>query len=226
MGAVTRVIRMSAEVLAVVVAAALAFVPPVWEVTRHVATLVHEAGHAVVAVLTGRRLNGIRLHADTSGLTVSTGRARGPGMIATAAAGYPAPSAVGLGVLALVVHDHATWALTVALAVLVAMVVFIRNWFGLLVVVVAGAAVALVTYRADGPVQDLALMTFAWFLLLAGPRTSLDLWGHRRRVTSRTTDADILARLTHVPALIWNALFVVVSIAAVVVAVRITGLLG
>ena len=44
----------------------------------------HEAGHALTAVLTGRRLTGIRLHSDTSGLTLSTGRPSGPGMVATA----------------------------------------------------------------------------------------------------------------------------------------------
>ena len=68
-------------------AAVLVVLPPLWSVTRHVVTLVHEAGHAIVALLTGRRLNGIRLHSDTSGLTVSSGKPRGPGMIATAAAG-------------------------------------------------------------------------------------------------------------------------------------------
>ena len=217
---------MSSELLPVVVAAALAFVPVTWRVTRHVATLVHEAGHALVAVATGRRLNGIRLHSDTSGLTVSTGRSTGPGMIATAAAGYPAPSAVGLAVLLLVEHDRATWALWAAVALLAAMVLFIRNGFGLLVLVVAGGATALLTYRADGTAQVLALQVFGWFLLLAGPRTSLDLWGHRRRSRSRTSDADLLARLTHLPAAVWNVLFVAVSLAALAQAARVTDLVG
>ena len=41
----------------------------------------------------GRRLDGIRLHSDTSGLTVSRGKPTGIGMVLTAAAGYTAPSA-------------------------------------------------------------------------------------------------------------------------------------
>jgi len=81
-------------------------------------TLVHEAGHAVVAVLTGRRLNGIRLHSDTSGLTVSSGKPRGAGMIATAAAGYLAPAALGLGSVLLVDAGHTPWALYAGLATL------------------------------------------------------------------------------------------------------------
>ncbi|MDQ6938479.1 MAG: M50 family metallopeptidase, partial [Actinomycetota bacterium] len=65
-----------------VIAVALVLVRPSWRRTRHLVTIAHEGSHGFVAVLTGRRLSGIRLHSDTSGLTVSRGRARGPGMVA------------------------------------------------------------------------------------------------------------------------------------------------
>ena len=102
--------------VAALVGAALALVPPVWRYTRHVVTLVHEAGHAMVALLTGRRLNAVRLHSDTSGHTISSGRPRGPGMVAMAAAGYLAPSALGLACIWLVDAGHTPWALWAALA--------------------------------------------------------------------------------------------------------------
>lgn len=186
-------------------------------------TLVHEAGHAVVAVLTGRRLNAIRLHTDTSGLTLSTGRPRGPGMMATAAAGYLAPAALGLGSVALVRADETDIALYAGLGVLALMLVFIRNWFGLLVVVAAGAAVSALVWKADSDIQDFAALTFAWFLLLAAPRTVLDLWAHRRRSRTRTTDADILARLTHLPAAVWNLVFLLLTGGALGTAVWLVG---
>lgn len=204
-------------------AIALVVVPPVWSATRHLVTLVHEAGHAVVAVLTGRRLNGIRLHTDTSGLTISIGKPRGPGMIATAAAGYLAPAALGLGSVLLVDRGHTPWALYAGLATLALMLLFIRNWFGLLIVALSGAGVALLVWRAPERVQDFAALTFAWFLLIAAPRTVLDLWRHRRRVRTRTTDADILARLTVLPAAVWNTIFLLLTVAALAAAVRLVG---
>ena len=70
---------------------------PIWRITRNFITIVHEGGHALVAVLTGRRLEGVRLHADTSGVTVSTGRDRGIGLIMTCFAGYASPALFGLG---------------------------------------------------------------------------------------------------------------------------------
>lgn len=206
-----------------VAGAALALVPALWVYTRHVVTLVHEAGHAVVALLTGRRLNGIRLHADTSGLVTSVGRPRGPGMVATAAAGYLAPSGLGLAGALLVDADRTAWALWAGLGTLALMLVFIRNWFGLLVVGLAGVAVGLLLWRTSAAVQDVAALTFSWLLLVGGVRASLELWGHRRRTRSRTSDADVLARLTHLPAPVWNALFVVLTAAAVYPAARVVG---
>lgn len=197
----------------------LIVVPPIWSITRHLVTLVHEAGHALVAVLTGRRLNGIRLHSDTSGLTVSSGKPRGVGMMATAAAGYLAPAALGLGVVALVEAGRTAWALYLALGTLAAMLVFIRNWFGLFVVLLSGAAVAALIWRAPDRLHDYAALSFAWFLLIAAPRTTFDLWTHRRRVRTRTSDADVLARLTVVPAAVWNVLFLLVTTGALGTAV-------
>ncbi|MRK01445.1 M50 family peptidase [Aeromicrobium sp. S22] len=204
-------------------AVVLIALPPAWSVTRHVVTLVHEAGHAGVAVLTGRRLNGIRLHTDTSGLTVSSGKPRGPGMIATAAAGYLAPAALGLASVALVESGRTAWALYAGLATLALMLAFIRNWFGLLVVVLSAAAVSLLVWRAPERVQDFAALTFAWFLLLAAPRTSIELWPHRRRVRTRTSDADVLARLTILPAAVWNVVFILLTGAALAAAVWLVG---
>ncbi|MDX6371297.1 MAG: hypothetical protein QOD98_285, partial [Nocardioidaceae bacterium] len=86
------------------VALALVLVPASWPRVRLGVTVVHEAGHALVAVLVGRRLRSIRLHSDTSGLTVSRGKPRGPGMVAMLAAGYLAPAVLGL-VAALLLAD-------------------------------------------------------------------------------------------------------------------------
>ncbi len=204
----------------------LVVLPPTWSVLRHLVTLVHEAGHALVAVLTGRRLNGIRLHTDTSGLTVSSGKPRGPGMIATAAAGYLAPAVLGLVSIALVEGGHTPWALYAGLTTMALMLAFIRNWFGLVVVVLVGAAVALLIWRAPADVQDFAALTFAWFLLVAAPRASVDLWSHRRRVRTRTTDADVLARLTVLPAPVWNLVFIVLTAAMLAGGVWLVGVPG
>src|SRR5665647_3869446 len=52
-----------------VLAVLLVWAPGAWSVTRHVVTIAHEAAHGFAAFLAGRKLHGIRLHSDTSGLT-------------------------------------------------------------------------------------------------------------------------------------------------------------
>jgi hypothetical protein len=67
-------------------------VRPLWRVARNAITIAHEGGHALMALLTGRKLRGIRLEFDTSGPDLSAGRPSGPGMALTLLAGYIAPS--------------------------------------------------------------------------------------------------------------------------------------
>jgi hypothetical protein len=201
----------SVVVVTALVAALVVVVPTAWRVSRHLVTLVHEAGHAGAAVLTGRRLSGIRLHSDTSGLTVSVGRTRGPGMVLTAAAGYVAPGLLGLGAAALASRGYAVGVLWALLVLVALMGLAVRNLFGLWSVLVTGVALAAVTWWAPPLGQTAAAWTVTWFLLLASPRPVLELTAIRRR-GARTSDADVLARLTPVPAPVWVGLFLAATL--------------
>ncbi|MFF2651267.1 M50 family metallopeptidase [Streptomyces sp. NPDC058045] len=193
---------------------ALAVVVPhgIWLVARNAITIAHEGGHGLIALLTGRRLDGIRLHSDTSGLTVSRGRPTGLGMILTAAAGYTAPSLLGLGGAALLAAGHITALLWLATALLLAMLVMIRNAYGALTVVVSGGAFLLVSWLAGPQVQAAFAYTVVWFLLIGGVRPPFELQSKRRRGGAGDSDADQLSRLTHVPAALWLFLFHAVSV--------------
>jgi hypothetical protein len=202
------------------VAAVLVLSPVLWRSTRHVVTIAHEGAHGVVALAAGRRLSGIRLHSDTSGLTVSAGRPTGFGMVLTCAAGYTGPGLFGLAAAAVLASGHAVgllWGLLVLLALLL---VQIRNWYGLWSVLVTGAVVFAATWwlPPDGQAAFAALAT--WFLLLAAPRTVLELQASRRRRSAPDSDADQLARLTHLPALVWVGVFLVVDVGALALGAR------
>lgn len=205
-----------------VVALVVTWSPVGYRLVRHLVTLVHEAGHALVAALVGRRLTGIRLHSDTSGVTVSRGRTSGPGMVATVLAGYPAPALVGLGGALLLGRGYAAgllWALVLTCAL---MLLLVRNLYGLWVVLVTGVAVATLSWAAPGEVVSGAAYLVVWGLLLAAPRSVVELQRERRRSGGRRggSDADQLARLTGVPAVVWVVVFWAVCVGALVVGVR------
>jgi hypothetical protein len=189
------------------VALACVVIDAVWRPARNVVTIVHEGGHAMAALLTGRRLTGIRLHSDTSGLTLSVGKPSGFGMIVTATAGYLSPSVVGLIGVVLLAFGQVTVMLWAGLAVLVGMLIMIRNVYGVISLLVVGAVVLGVSLRADPDVQAAFGYGMTWFLLLGAVRPVSELHRTRRRHPGTRSDADILARLTHMPAALWVTIF-------------------
>ena len=200
------------------VALLLVLAPATWPRVRLGITVVHEAGHALVAVLVGRRLRSIRLHSDTSGLTVSRGKPRGPGMVAMLAAGYLAPALLGLVAALLLADGRGVGLLWLLVVLSAALILWVRNGYGLVVLLVGGAGVFLLTWYGGGTVQSVAAYLIAWLLLLAAPRPIVELLaGGRRR--GRTSDPDQLAELTRVPAPVWMVLLLLANLAGLVVGV-------
>lgn len=184
-----------------------------WRATRHVVTVAHEGGHALVGLLVGRRLTGIRLHSDASGLTITSGRRDGLGIVATLAVGYPSPSLLGLGAAWLLANHYSHLVLLLSLVLLVGVGLSVRNAFGLLTIAVLGATVFAVLRWASPDAQSLFGWTAAWVLLLGGPRAVWELRRARRGTRPARTDADQLAVLTRLPATVWVGLFAVTTVA-------------
>jgi hypothetical protein len=194
----------------------------VWQVSRNVVTLAHEGGHAVVSIASGRRLDGIRLHSDTSGVTSSRGKPYGLGLILTTAAGYVFPSLLGLGAAWLLAVRHATFLLWLVLLLLAAAFIAIRNAYGFLAVLATAVVVFAVSRFASLRAQELFAYLFAWFLLFGGIRPIFELQRRRRRGGRRASgalasDADQLALLTGLPGGAWVFAFAVVAFGALIV---------
>ena len=187
---------------------------PVWRLARNAVTIAHEGGHALAALCTGRRLSGIRLHADTSGVTISYGKPTGFGMVLTALAGYVAPSLLGLGGAALLAFGHITALLWSSVVLLGLMLLMIRNFFGLLTMLATGAAVFAATWYADARVQAGFAYLAVWFLLIGGVRPIVELQAQRRSGRAASSDADQLATLTRLPGLFWVTVFSAVGLGA------------
>jgi hypothetical protein len=199
-----------------IAALVLVLTPTTWRRVRFVVTVVHEGGHAAVGVLVGRRLRGIRLHSDTSGLTVSRGRPTGPGMIATLLAGYLAPALVGLGAALLLTRGYAVGVLWLAVALMVLMLVWIRNLYGFLALAVGIGIAGAISWYGGTQTQSAASYLLTWLLLLAAPKPVVELLlsgAHRHR----TSDPDQLARLTRVPAALWILVMLAANVAGLVV---------
>ena len=199
------------------IALAVVSVRPVWRIARNAITIAHEGGHALAALLTGRKLRGIRLEFDTSGLTLSAGRPTGPGMILTLMAGYIAPSLIGLAGAWILGGNRITLLLWLAVALLLLMLINIRNFFGIVSVLITGAIVFGVSWYAEPRVQAAFAYAGVWFLLIGGVRPVNELQRLRRRGRMQDSDADQLGRLTHTGALFWVGFFYLVTLGALAI---------
>lgn len=187
-----------------------------WRLARHAITIAHEGGHALAAVLVGRRLRGITLHSDTSGLTVSRGRPNGPGMVFTLLSGYPAPALIGLLFAALIAAGRSDAVLIVAGVGVVGVLLAVRNLFGAFTVLVTAAVLAAVKFYGTPEVADAFVYAVTWFLLLGAVRPIAELRRERRRRGARDSDADQLARLTKLPAPLWLLVLAILALGCLI----------
>ena len=205
-----------------------------WHLTRNAITIAHEGGHALVSLLAGRRLQGIRLHSDTSGETRSRGRPDGPGLVFTTMAGYLTPPLLGAGAAALLAAHRVTLLLALFLLLLTGTLLMVRNWYGVLAVLLSGGSLFAVLWLASPALRAGFAYGVVWFLLFGGLRPVTELARTRarggrlppgRRLAAGrggtgASDADQLATLTRIPAGLWVAVFALVATGALVLGAR------
>lgn len=181
-------------------------IAPVWQVARLGVTFVHELGHAVVGIACGRKFTAFVLRPDASGHAITRGPSRGVGRALTTWAGYPAPAIVGAGLVAAALRGWAAPVLTVALLITLVALVRVRS--------LLTAAVTLGLLAGMGALWWLRADDWqAWALLVVGGTLLVGAWRHLGAVVtgpSSGSDPAVLAALTRVPALVWNASFALV----------------
>lgn len=202
------------------VAAALSIPRATWQWFGLFTTLVHELGHALAAVLTGRVVHGIRIRRNHSGDALSSGRGVF-GTIVSGVTGYPAPAIVGAAQLWSVFNGYTAIALFAGGIVLVLTLLVIRNLFGVLVVLASAAVSAALWFYATPEVQSYALLVIGVALLVGSVRGLLTVVAVHtsRRSELGTSDAYLLFRRTGIPSPLWLVLFALIIGACVVWAV-------
>jgi hypothetical protein len=174
-------------------------------------TWVHECGHALMTVLVGGEVTSITIEPDTSGVThglVPRGRlARG----LVASAGYLGAAVVGCLLMAATRVEHRARAILLGLGafMLLTAVLWIRNLFGMVVVLAWGAAlVALARRRKADPLRFL--------LSLLAIQVALNSVYDIRvlfLIDGGPSDASTMARLFVLPAWVWATAWMLISTA-------------
>jgi hypothetical protein len=179
---------------------------------RYFGVIAHESAHAFAGLSTGRKVRGVKLNSDGTGVTELDPR-KGLGLIIAGFVGYLGPSLLGLGAAAIIALGYAGAVLGLLLIFLTLMLFIIRNVFGVISVLLNGALFVLIMGYGSARMQDIAAYGISWLLLLSGVVHVL-LHG------SNAVDAGILRTITHIPRVVWSTLWLVMTLAALAAGAR------
>ena len=182
-------------------------------------TWVHECGHALMAVLVGGSVGSITIQPDTSGLTRSLVPAGRIAQGLVASAGYLAASLVGCLLMAATrVPRRARPILSgIGAFMLFTLVFWIRNLFGAVVVVAWAAALLALARKETGRAPRFVLSLLAVQVALNAVYNIRVLF-----LVHGPSDAQTMARLFLLPAWLWAAAWMIVSVAMLAWTLRVT----
>ena len=178
---------------------------------RLFSTWVHECGHAVMTVLVGGHVTSIAIQPDTSGLTkslVPVGRVS-RGLVASS--GYLGAAVVGCLLMAATRVEK--WAHVILLSLgafmLLTLVLWMRNLFGVGVVLAWGVALVALASRGIGNAPRFLLSLLAIQVALNSVYDIRVLF----LVGRGQSDAATMARLFLAPSWVWATAWMLVSVA-------------
>jgi hypothetical protein len=177
-------------------------------------TWVHECGHALMTVMVGGRVASITIAPDTSGLTqslVPAGRAAS-GLVASA--GYLGASIVGCLLMAATRVERRARVILLGLGafMLLTVLLWMRNLFGVLVVLGWGAALVTMARRRMANTLRFLLSMLAVQVALNSVYDIRVLF----LIDGGPSDAATMARLFRVPSWVWATAWMLISVSMLV----------
>jgi hypothetical protein len=186
--------------------------PALWKIAIHAETVVHEAAHAMVGIVTGRTISSVKINPNGSGATAIVPPV-GFGYGVATFVGYVGASAAGLLAAWMISLGRIVAVLWVGGLLLAIMVLLVRNLFGGIVVLACGALLYLILRYTTAGVETAVAYGLTWFLLLSAPKRALGVAKKPKDVA----DAKILAGMTFLWPSALCFLWVIGTIAALVV---------
>lgn len=175
----------------------------------------HETGHAVASLVAGGSVDSVTLRPDQSGQCLSKIPESFFAKVLVYSGGYVGSAVIAVALLLLTFRFNARrFVLGAACAWLVLMGLFYARdafTFGFCVVM-AGIFAAGTKWLPDGAVGVLNLFIAGFTALYALVDLKDDLWN---RAVRSQSDAQLLADVTIVPAIVWAALWTLVSVGVV-----------
>ena len=189
----------------------LARLPYIGIYFRVINTLVHESGHAFVALFTSGKFSRVEFFADTSGTATTISKSKLSNFIISFA-GYPISSVVAYLFFRLIKFEHYDFVLyTLAFLVIVNLIFFVRNKYGIFWLITFGIILFGIFYYKHMYINYWSAVFFSCVILTDSVVSALVLLKLSFRDGRKAGDASNLKSYTHIPSFIWALIFVVIS---------------
>jgi hypothetical protein len=203
---------------------AIVAVTLLWRFAGPVVALAVMGGYLGTALLTGARFTKgwlwVRAKEFESVSFFSSERGWWPSKVATALAGLPAPSILGLLLARGVDVGWNPRTVLIVLLILLGLLALIHgNWYTLLVIVAVAVGLAVLIYQAGPRAQLGSVVALSWLFLLGGLRYNIEMAGYKHTGTSGSFPG-ILQRLTDIPGVVWSLGFLFVALSAAIAGSR------
>lgn len=202
---------------AIAVFTALSFIYALWHfVLAHFITLIHEIGHAITGVAGGGYLRRIKINLDASGETRSL--TRGGifmlGSFISSLSGYPAPFILGLIIVRMVEAEKADIVSWILLTIGIITLLFIRNWFGLLITLIWLSLTVLFCFFVMPDVRVVYLTILSALLIVGGIKDIIGLTRMYIGKRAEGTDISIVKESYGIPMVISLFLMYIMTISS------------
>ena len=190
------------------IVAAVVMIPLLWAPVEHFSTMTHEGAHALLAVLLGLTVTEVVLDRHAGGKTSIVGE--GLKAVLVLLIGYLGPSLFGLGAAKIISLGDPVTVLWLVVLLLVLVLFLLARSFGMFSVPIAIALFYLILRYTHAGTEVVAAYAVTWLLLLSGVR-------HAIGDGIRAADAHALRKQTHLPRVLWAALWLAGTGAALLI---------
>lgn len=199
-------------VIFLLIAFGISRIPVIGKYVKVVNTMIHESGHALMAMLTSGKVYSISLFANTEGVA-RTGSRFWVGRVLTSIAGYPFSSFVSFVLMYFLFHQKYEIICYALLGFVVINVLFwVRNIYGILWLLTFGAILGVIWYTGFTTWGVYLITLFVSIVFVEAIYTAFIILWLSIREKENAGDARNLSRSTFIPTVIWGLLFALQSL--------------
>jgi len=170
-------------------------------------TMLHESGHALMALVTNGTVERIDLFADTSGQALTKSKNSFLSFLVVFA-GYPLASIATWGLFILLSRQQYYFIIYLSIGLMLLNLIFwVRNWYGILWLLVSIAGLGALIYFENALITEYVILIICAAAISEAVYSAWVVFYLSVKMPKSSGDAYLLSQIAFLPPFIWGILF-------------------